>query len=257
MSRSSSHLCLNCLDYHQKVLICSKCKVAQYCGKTCQKRDWSIHKIFCCIKKEENPALASISTSNTVQAILFRQDAQKPVLVQLSYNAKSKYMIPDAMFTRGFICGDATNDRIDTSQYIPLAQGEETRSYDSEALPSRIFDGQAGIDYVIPCGFTLLYDAKMTGNDSIPENKCIRALLEANLKAYYGDNYPTDKFTVLNLLRKTFQKLKKWRGNIILVKTDRYRELGLPAATYQDFELKDVPDLAMFIWNISESLCRS
>lgn len=44
---SISHLCQFCYIPEKKVHACSACHETFYCSKTCQKKDWSIHKIFC------------------------------------------------------------------------------------------------------------------------------------------------------------------------------------------------------------------
>ena len=31
----------------QTILICCQCRVASYCGKDCQRKDWISHKVIC------------------------------------------------------------------------------------------------------------------------------------------------------------------------------------------------------------------
>ena len=37
-------LCWNCFAPEDNLKCCSKCKIAQYCSKNCQKLDWQLHK---------------------------------------------------------------------------------------------------------------------------------------------------------------------------------------------------------------------
>ena len=39
-------LCWNCFATAQELKMCSKCRVARYCGKNCQVQDWKVHKIL-------------------------------------------------------------------------------------------------------------------------------------------------------------------------------------------------------------------
>jgi len=39
-------LCWNCFATAQELKMCSKCRVARYCGKNCQAQDWKVHKIL-------------------------------------------------------------------------------------------------------------------------------------------------------------------------------------------------------------------
>ena len=39
-------LCWNCFAATEELWMCSKCKTARYCGKSCQAQDWKVHKIL-------------------------------------------------------------------------------------------------------------------------------------------------------------------------------------------------------------------
>lgn len=41
-------LCFSCQVSTTAGLVCSKCKKSRYCSKSCQKKDWKIHKSECC-----------------------------------------------------------------------------------------------------------------------------------------------------------------------------------------------------------------
>src|SRR4051812_40903427 len=36
-------------------MVCTKCGIARYCTKECQKRDWPTHKLLCVAKKQRKP----------------------------------------------------------------------------------------------------------------------------------------------------------------------------------------------------------
>lgn len=40
-------ICFSCY-ISTSSLVCSKCKKARYCSKSCQKEDWTMHKSECC-----------------------------------------------------------------------------------------------------------------------------------------------------------------------------------------------------------------
>ena len=39
-----SKKCWNCSAEIENLKLCAICKISRYCGKTCQKQDWKIHK---------------------------------------------------------------------------------------------------------------------------------------------------------------------------------------------------------------------
>ena len=39
-------LCWNCFTAAEELKMCSKCRIARYCGKNCQEEDWKVHKIL-------------------------------------------------------------------------------------------------------------------------------------------------------------------------------------------------------------------
>jgi hypothetical protein len=39
--------CANCKECHTNLVMCSGCRKVRYCGKECQKADWSPHKRAC------------------------------------------------------------------------------------------------------------------------------------------------------------------------------------------------------------------
>jgi len=52
---NSSKICWYCRKVNNEdLLACSKCSIARYCDKTCQKNDWKqIHKVVCIIHRED------------------------------------------------------------------------------------------------------------------------------------------------------------------------------------------------------------
>ncbi|TGJ79896.1 hypothetical protein E0Z10_g8867 [Xylaria hypoxylon] len=46
-SDMQSTSCLSCGEEEENLFCCMRCKTARYCSKTCQKQDWSDHKIVC------------------------------------------------------------------------------------------------------------------------------------------------------------------------------------------------------------------
>ncbi len=41
------YICNYCMKEFNESFRCSRCKKAYYCGKECQVKDWTIHKILC------------------------------------------------------------------------------------------------------------------------------------------------------------------------------------------------------------------
>ncbi|KAJ7779587.1 hypothetical protein B0H16DRAFT_1499301 [Mycena metata] len=44
---SLTRVCTNCVETHEKMLMCSKCKFVWYCSKECQIKHWPMHKKSC------------------------------------------------------------------------------------------------------------------------------------------------------------------------------------------------------------------
>jgi DnaJ-class molecular chaperone len=57
--------CAVCKKISQRMLRCGRCKVAQYCSQTCQKRHWSSHKKVC---KKGSKAKSNHSTNEKLKA---------------------------------------------------------------------------------------------------------------------------------------------------------------------------------------------
>ena len=49
--------CLNCRRCVENLKVCSKCKMARYCGPSCQKAAWFVHKKCCKVVAELRPFL--------------------------------------------------------------------------------------------------------------------------------------------------------------------------------------------------------
>lgn len=39
--------CATCIKISDNLSVCGKCKKVKYCGRDCQKKDWSEHKLIC------------------------------------------------------------------------------------------------------------------------------------------------------------------------------------------------------------------
>ncbi|KAI1090424.1 hypothetical protein F5B19DRAFT_494476 [Rostrohypoxylon terebratum] len=46
-SEMSSNACLSCRDFESNLFRCTRCKMARYCSKDCQRYDWMVHKRVC------------------------------------------------------------------------------------------------------------------------------------------------------------------------------------------------------------------
>ena len=46
LTQKWSKLCWHCFASKEELKKCTKCLVAQYCGKDCQRNDWKIHKVL-------------------------------------------------------------------------------------------------------------------------------------------------------------------------------------------------------------------
>ena len=42
-----THRCFHCQTEGTKMMCCSQCHIAWYCGKACQKKHWKLHKRAC------------------------------------------------------------------------------------------------------------------------------------------------------------------------------------------------------------------
>ena len=46
LSKKWNRLCWNCFEGNKTLLRCSKCQIALYCNKNCQRQDWKVHKLL-------------------------------------------------------------------------------------------------------------------------------------------------------------------------------------------------------------------
>lgn len=129
------------------------------------------------------------------------------------------------------------------SNHIP-GQAMEIRS---EEFPKFIFNSEG--DYEQTNGFCLVHDA----NVEFPVNKAIRNALKGRAKAYFSTPQLT-KIMGNEYRREAAEKVKKWRGNVLVIKSDRYKMLDLERPTYEDLDKKDIPDVIMFLWLLSARL---
>lgn len=81
----SEKLCTTC---GKKVLCkdCSLCKQVPYCSRSCQRKDWPLHKLFCGLQVEEE--IVSNNEDNTcttekVNVFLLPEDSDKPKLISV------------------------------------------------------------------------------------------------------------------------------------------------------------------------------
>eukprot|EP00956_Cyclotella_meneghiniana_P027960 scaffold64073_cov76-Cyclotella_meneghiniana.AAC.8 len=194
---------------------CSRCHGdAKYCSVKCQSQDWPIHKIFCGVKPPPPP---STTDESTVQALLLPQDSKVPVFVRVQVDAS----IPGG---------------VNAPQYIPGTLDSHIRCYSSEQLPQYE-------DNDIRCGFSFFCGNQTT---SLSENKCIMRILSGHAKALYGSG-PVIGILGSDFLKTMLDKLMKWKGPLLIVKSDRYRKIGSAVPTYQDFDVGDVPHLVIFL----------
>ena len=52
-NKNESTLCWSCMADKENLMLCKGCKVALYCGETCQVMDWPKHATKCCKLREE------------------------------------------------------------------------------------------------------------------------------------------------------------------------------------------------------------
>lgn len=215
---------------------CSNCTggCAKYCSRDCQAHDWPIHKIFCSI-----PLAATVSVyqtdsvanndTGTVQALLLPQDSKVPILVRVQVGTN--------------FAG------VNASEFIPGSLGSEIKCHASETWPPQIFNNE---DFEMYCGFALYYntDDSVTG---LPMNKCIDHVMKGRAKAYFGSG-PAFKRLGKDFWKSMMDKLKIWKGPLLLVKSDRYQKNGLPIPTYEDLDVSDVPYFVNFLWVLSARL---
>ena len=220
--------CFDCLKKHHQLPRCSICKTAHYCDRECQRRDLPIHKLFCKIETrlpaaEENKNNLSTDNNNEyVQALLFEHDAREPVFVRLE---KTQLLGGDVLLV---------------SNHIP-GQEMEIRS---EEFPPVIFNSKGDCEQ--SNGFSLVHDA----NSELPVNKSMRNALKGRAKANFSSSQVT-KIMGNEYWRDAAEKVKKWRGNVLVIKSDRYKMLDLERPTYEDLDKKDIPDVIMFLWLLS------
>ncbi|KAI2468824.1 hypothetical protein F4781DRAFT_432058 [Annulohypoxylon bovei var. microspora] len=59
----ASKACLSCGEKEHNLLRCSRCKMARYCDKKCQRYDWGVHQRVC--KVHESPRVCATEESST------------------------------------------------------------------------------------------------------------------------------------------------------------------------------------------------
>lgn len=199
---------------------CGRCHGdAKYCGGDCQSRDWPIHKIFCGMR----PSSPSATDENTVQALLLPQDSKDPIFVRVQVDAN----IPGG---------------VNATQYIPGTLGVDVKCYSSEQFP-QYEDNKAH------CGFSVFHGNQTA---SLTENKCIGRILSGHAKAFYGSG-PAAGILGSDYWKKSLDNVKKWTGPLLIVRTDRFKKIGSSVPTHEDFEVRDVPHLVIFLSICSRS----
>mmetsp|Transcript_21219 Transcript_21219/g.24112 ORF Transcript_21219/g.24112 Transcript_21219/m.24112 type:complete len:285 (-) Transcript_21219:124-978(-) len=266
--------CNSCLKNKSKLLKCSNCKKggARYCGVKCQKDDWQIHKLFCNITNiSEEPT----NKSKSITALFFQEDRKEPVFVHLDLLGEdndggnhlniSKFLIPghdqetfqdvrseEFPPPHIFKCWEECDPHIgllhiknDGNDQVPF---QEIRS---EEFPSHIFNDED--EYEQPCSFSLIYIKNASSLPSLSENKSIHNLLKGKAKGMCcGVNEALGRELMeKNHWKKILNKCVKWKGNVLIVRTDRYKKLGLERPTYESLDMKDIPDVALFLWILS------
>ena len=71
--------CLVCTEMTNKY--CQKCKASFYCGASCQKTDWDVHKWFC--SQLPFPKAPKTASGKTVRAIYFAEGDSTPTIVNV------------------------------------------------------------------------------------------------------------------------------------------------------------------------------
>ena len=224
--RALCNVCLDGTPPNVNPRGCSRCHGvgAKYCSKDCQQKDWSIHKIFC----NMSPAVDAAVSNNAVQALFFPQDSTVPVMVSIKVRADLSI--------------------VDVSQYLPGNLGTDVKCYTSEQFPQ-----YQEIDYRLDCGFSLLYYTA-ADSENMPENQSMRNVMTGHAKvSCHGE--------MADILGKDYWKellanQKKWKGPLLLVKTDRFKKKGSSFPIYEDFEISDVKYLVLYLGFLSNIATR-
>ncbi len=233
-------MCIDETPRHARLSGCSRCHSvgAKYCNRECQARDWPIHKNFCHLSSaaapiddEEN----SSSSSSSVQALLFPQDSNLPVLVRVKVSADVVSPWGSSILS--------PNGEADATDFIPGEHGVTIKSYNSEQFP-QYHNGRP--EYRLDCGFSLYCST----DPSLPENECMKRVLTGHAKAKFGGRIAQIP-GMENMWKHTFERQKKWKGPLLVVKTDRYENNRATAPTYEDFEVRDVKYLVLYLGFVS------
>ena len=114
----------------------------------------------------------------------------------------------------------------------------------SEDCPPELFNNE---EYQQGCGAFIMHNHYVTMDPRIPENVCTKTIMRGraksitsgkNISALMGKDY----------WKQLLERAKPWRGNVILLKTDLWKQQGKESPTFYDVEMKDVPDLVMIFW---------
>eukprot|EP00563_Minutocellus_polymorphus_P018775 CAMPEP_0197717828 /NCGR_PEP_ID=MMETSP1434-20131217/2226_1 /TAXON_ID=265543 /ORGANISM="Minutocellus polymorphus, Strain CCMP3303" /LENGTH=229 /DNA_ID=CAMNT_0043302407 /DNA_START=47 /DNA_END=733 /DNA_ORIENTATION=- len=222
--------CSGCFALRKDLLRCSKCIVgnsAHYCDKECQGGDWRVHKIFCGrlpVSAAPSNEVRCLYRSYTVQALLLPHDCAEPRLVPVE--------IPP-------------NGCFHVDSYIPGGPNR-LKMWMSEEVPPQIFNTE---DYEQPFGAFIAHNHYVTMDLTLPENICTKAIMQARAKSLVGKGTKAAEMFGDDLWKQLLIDAKPWRGNVMLLKTDRWRKLKRESGpTFYDVEMKDIPDLMMTFW---------
>jgi uncharacterized protein Veg len=79
---SKSNICHSCQKSVEKISKCAKCRIASYCSRECQIKDWKNHKIICNDLGKQKVETAKESMENLVPMIKEKGNAFAEISIQ-------------------------------------------------------------------------------------------------------------------------------------------------------------------------------
>ncbi|KJA26607.1 hypothetical protein HYPSUDRAFT_198877 [Hypholoma sublateritium FD-334 SS-4] len=136
--------CSFCHKSQRSKLVCANCKVAAYCSKECQKKQWPSHKLVC----QQSTAAAKLKLVTTLTA---NHDAEFTLMYAfvLAFDLQ-KNMVLDRPLVA---CCDLAVDAADLAIIFRLTSGEET----PEDYPDGV-EGMLQVKHFIPLDSNVAID---------------------------------------------------------------------------------------------------
>ena len=219
--------CMACYELKREILRCGRCK-GFYCSKKCQAMDWKVHKIFCGRLPNDTTSseIRCIHRSYTVQALLLPHDTAEPRLVPVE-------IPPSGLF--------------DVENYVPGGPNQ-VKLFSTEDAPQALFNNE---EYEMPCGFFFLHNHYTTIDPSEPENLCTKAIMKAKAKSFGSET--VTRIMGENYWKELLEDVKKWKGNVLVLKTDRWQKLNRElnrnkGPDFYNVDMKDIPDAVGAFW---------